>query len=206
MGRRTRIGWFALAAIVVPRRSAIHRACPSVGPAVPSARPAEASAGARCHGRRRRWSAGPPTCAGSTAAGSRPRARRNLGANAGIRADAEPWTPDNPSDTTPRALYGPLAASNNRANSDRWIEDGSYLRVQNVELGYRVPFQALGQRIGAPNATLRVYASVENALTLTGYSNWDPATPGQGALAPAVDDIAIYPAARTFTFGVDASF
>ena len=128
------------------------------------------------------------------------------GAGAGIRADAEPWTPENPSETTPRALYGPLAASNNRANSDRWIEDGSYLRVQNVELGYRLPTGFIGRSIGAPNTTLRVYASVENALTLTGYSNWDPATPGQGALAPAVDDVAIYPATRTLTFGVDARF
>lgn len=128
------------------------------------------------------------------------------GAGAGIRADAQPWTPENPSTTTPRALYGPLAASNNRAASDRWIEDGSYLRVQNIEVGYRLPVQTLGRSIGAPNATLRVYASVENALTLTGYSNWDPATPGQGALAPAVDDLAIYPAARTFTFGLDANF
>lgn len=128
------------------------------------------------------------------------------GAGAGIRADAEPWTPENPSETTPRAVYGAAAASNNRFNSDRWIEDGSYLRIQNIEVGYRLPFQAFGRSIGAPNATVRLYASIENALTLTGYSNWDPATPGQGALAPAVDDIAIYPAARTFTFGIDASF
>ena len=128
------------------------------------------------------------------------------GAGAGILADAEPWTPENPSETTPRALHGAPAAANNQFGSDRWIEDASYLRVQNIELGYRLPAQAFGRAIGAPNTSIRIYASIENALTLTGYSGWDPATPGQGTLVPAVDDLAIYPSPRTFTFGIDANF
>lgn len=126
------------------------------------------------------------------------------GTGAGIRSGVEPWTPENTDTDTPRVLREGVAAGfNNQAISDRWIEDGSFLRVQNIEVGYQVPVDRLGTMIGAPDASLRVYLSVENAFTLTGYSNWDPATPGQGTLAPAVDDLAIYPSGRTFTFGVD---
>ena len=134
-----------------------------------------------------------------------PRYWNAVGNNSNYRAGVDPWTPEDPNTDTPRAVWGtgPSAVSNNRANSDRWIEDASYLRIQSLELGYTLPGSLFQNLAGASNASLRFYVNTQNLYTFTGYSNWDPATPGQGTLAPAVDDLAIYPASRTFTFGVD---
>lgn len=110
----------------------------------------------------------------------------------------EAWTPTNTSTNVPRiALNDP---NNNRRMSDRFLEDGSYLRLKNVTLGYRVPF---GGNSAVSN--LRLYVSAQNAITLTGYSGLDPEI-GQITGGLVGFDAGRYPVARSFLFGAQIGF
>ena len=127
------------------------------------------------------------------------------------RADLRPWTEENPSRTTPRALKeGGQAASNARLNSDRFMEDGSFFRLQNVQLGYVLP-GSLSQSAGLRGDS-RIYVNFQNVLTLTGYDGLDPEATGivfnnsSDALLRGVDAGQIYPNPRTVTFGVSLGF
>ena len=113
-----------------------------------------------------------------------------------------PWTPENPSTTTPRALA--RGNDNTRFLSDRWIEDGDYWRIQNVVLGYTLP-TSLSRRFGASDETQsRVFLNIQNLHTFTSFSNWDPETLGFGnPLGRGVDDGRIYPNVRTISFGLE---
>ena len=87
------------------------------------------------------------------------------------------------------------------------IEDGSFIRLNNVTIGYSLPKNAIS-KIGM--SKLRVYATVYNALLFTKYSGYDPEVSttrnsGYTQLTPGVDYSA-YPKARTYTFGVNVSF
>jgi TonB-dependent starch-binding outer membrane protein SusC len=116
------------------------------------------------------------------------------------RAGFSPWTPTNPSNTTPRALA--TGNANTRFLSDRWIEDGDFMRIQNIMVGYTVPASMAAWIRGASSA--RVYLNAQNLHTFTGYSNWDPETLGFGnPLGRGVDDGRIYPNVRTISVGVD---
>jgi TonB-linked SusC/RagA family outer membrane protein len=116
-----------------------------------------------------------------------------------------PWTPENHSTTTPRALA--TANENNRFNSDRYIENGDYLRVQNIVLGYTLPTSVTERfRLGM-TAQPRVYVNLQNLYTFTRYSGWDPETLGFGnPLGRGIDAGAIYPNVRTVSFGLDLRF
>ncbi len=83
--------------------------------------------------------------------------------------------------------------------SSRFIEDGSYLRLDNATLGYS--FKNIAKNI----KRVRVYASVNNLFVITGYKGIDPEI-NQGGTAPGVDANNFYPKTRTFLFGVSASF
>ena len=122
--------------------------------------------------------------------------------NANYRADLEPWTPENPSDDTPRAVFGTQGAMNATPTSDRWIEDGSYLRVQNLEVGYTLP-GSVTQQMGIPANGVRLYLNLQNLYTFTNYSGWDPENVGAGVLAPGIDDGQIYPNVRTYSLGLN---
>ncbi|GAC1650641.1 MAG: TonB-dependent receptor [Gemmatimonadaceae bacterium] len=122
------------------------------------------------------------------------------------RAGLSPWTPTNTATKTPRAVFGPAGASNARYNSDRWIEDGSYLRIQNVSLGYTLP-ATLAARGGLQSVEPRLYLNIQNLYTFTHFSNWDPETLGFGdALGRGIDDGFIFPNVRTVTVGLDLRF
>jgi hypothetical protein len=87
--------------------------------------------------------------------------------------------------------------------SDRWIEDGKFLRIQNLMLGYTIPEQTLG-RLGLNGTRPRVYVNLQNLHTFTGYSGWDPEILGYGSpLGRGIDDGYIYPNVRTITVGLD---
>lgn len=90
---------------------------------------------------------------------------------------------------------------NNNAISDRYVEDGSYMRIQNITLGYRVPAKVL-QRIKFN--TVRVYFTVQNVHTFTKYSGFDPEI---GAFNNDIRlmnvDAGHYPTPRTFSFGAN---
>jgi TonB-linked SusC/RagA family outer membrane protein len=126
--------------------------------------------------------------------------------NSGYRADLRPWTPQNPSTTTPRAVIGAPGNQNGIEQSDRWIEDGSFLRVQNIVVGYRLPQRIT--RVARMGSDSRVYVNLQNVFTITGYSGWDPETLGNngGLLARGVDTGQIYPNPRTISVGIDLGF
>ena len=117
------------------------------------------------------------------------------------------WTESNPNGTVPRAI--PSTFNYNTRVSDRWIEDGSYLRVKNVQLGYTLP-EALRSRLSLTKA--RVYVSAQNLFTFTNYLGFDPevgAPGGSGARGElnfnGIDRV-VYPQARTFLIGVQFGF
>ncbi|MFA5973788.1 MAG: TonB-dependent receptor [Lentimicrobiaceae bacterium] len=94
--------------------------------------------------------------------------------------------------------------SNNSFISDRYVEDGSYMRIQNFTIGYRLPVK-IAQRIKMAN--LRVYLSAQNLYTFTKYSGYDPeiGSYDNGILLMNVDQ-GHYPNPRTITMGVNVEF
>jgi len=94
--------------------------------------------------------------------------------------------------------------SNNSIISDRYVEDGSYLRIQNLTIGYRLPV-SIAQRIKMTN--LRVYMSAQNLYTFTKYTGYDPeiGSYDNGILLMNVDQ-GHYPNPRTITVGVNVEF
>lgn len=100
-----------------------------------------------------------------------------------------------------------LSASSSNANnrmSNRYVEDGSYLRIQNISLGYNLPRRWVEQ-IGMENA--KIYANLQNVYTWTKYSGYDPEVGAhqQNALLSGVDN-ARYPSPRIYTLGLNLTF
>lgn len=93
---------------------------------------------------------------------------------------------------------------NNVRISDRYIEDGSYLRIQNVTLGYTVPKQLLSK---IHVNSFRLYASAQNLKTFTKYSGYDPELGAYNNRATYMNiDNGRYPLPKTFTVGVNIEF
>lgn len=87
-----------------------------------------------------------------------------------------------------------------QAPSDRYLENGSYLRLANLQIGY--DFGKIGNWING----LKVYASCNNVFTITGYEGVDPEI-NLGGLQPGIDwRNSTYPRTRTFMFGVNVNF
>ncbi|MDX1640660.1 MAG: TonB-dependent receptor, partial [Balneolaceae bacterium] len=97
------------------------------------------------------------------------------------------WTPDNRSDTMPRAVFND--PGNNTRFSDRWVEDADYIRLRNFQLGYTIS-PDLTERMGLGSSSLRLFLSGRNLITITGWSGLDPEN----------DDI---PPARTISLGIN---
>ncbi|WP_346320166.1 TonB-dependent receptor [Chitinophaga sp. YIM B06452] len=111
---------------------------------------------------------------------------------------ANRWTPDNPSNTMFRA-----GGMGNAAYSSRVIEDGSYLKLRTVSLGYNVPASLLRR---AKISNFRLYASAQNLYTWTNYSGKDPEVSGRnGNLTPGFD-YAVYPHSLSFVLGLNVTF
>jgi TonB-linked SusC/RagA family outer membrane protein len=112
------------------------------------------------------------------------------------------WTPENPSTTVPRAVHGD--PNNNRRVSDRWIEDGSFIRLKNLSIGYNVP-ASIARKVSA--RSIRVYASGQNLITWTGYSGLDPEVSTFNITNTSIGtDFLTYPQARVFTMGINVGF
>ena len=105
------------------------------------------------------------------------------------------WTGPGTSNTVPRAVYGD--PNNNTRPSTRYIEDGSYLRLKNLTLGYSLPERA-ARKVGLNG--LRVYLEGTNLFTLTSYSGFDPEV-GVSSI-----DWGTYPVTRTVSLGLDLKF
>jgi len=110
------------------------------------------------------------------------------------------WTPQNKDTDIPRAVSSD--PNGNARPSTRWVEDGSYLRVKNLQIGYRVPPTALGSFAGGSVRKLRLYVSAQNLLTFTGYDGWDPEIGSKNTTLTNGIDYGQYPVARSFLFGI----
>ncbi|WP_255498695.1 TonB-dependent receptor [Dysgonomonas sp. ZJ709] len=105
------------------------------------------------------------------------------------------WTGEGTSNSVPRAIYSD--PNQNVRHSNRFIEDGSYLRVKNLTLGYTLP-RSISQKAFLSMA--RFYISCQNLLTLTKYSGFDPEVNVSGV------DLSTYPVTRTLSVGVNVKF
>lgn len=83
--------------------------------------------------------------------------------------------------------------------SDIFLEDGDYLRLKNITLGYTLP-EKVCRFVGMKSGSLRVYMSVDNVCTITGYTGVDPEVGNYGI------DRGVYPVTRFFNFGVNVNF
>lgn len=110
------------------------------------------------------------------------------------------WTAEGTSTEIPRYTW--IDVNNNYRVSDLYIEDGSYLRVKNVQIGYTLPSGIL-RRMGA--STWRFYVSAENLLTFTNYTGADPEIGARSSFDIGIDR-GIYPQARTWRLGTSISF
>lgn len=111
------------------------------------------------------------------------------------------WSETNPSGSYPRLTT--LDANNNSRASDFYVEDGSYLRLKNLQIGYTLP-RAIVEK--AKMKSLRLYASFDNLLTLTGYTGYDPEIGTSGWILDTAIDKGFYPQLKTMGFGLNASF
>ena len=111
---------------------------------------------------------------------------------------ADRWTPENPTSNIPRTN-----ATGNEEYSSRIIEDGSFLRLKNVSLGYT--FSGRGIR-KAGISSLRLYVSADNIWTLTNYSGPDPEVSTRNSVLTPGFDWSAYPRAYGFTAGLNISF
>ena len=109
------------------------------------------------------------------------------------------WTGEGTSNSVPRASN---TASNNFLFSDFYVEDGSYLRIQNVQLGYTLPQSVLDD---LNIDKIRIYIAVNNLYTFTKYRGYNPDVSNASPLGAGVD-LGQYPQARTFTTGINVSF
>jgi len=106
------------------------------------------------------------------------------------------WTPDNPSNTYPRA--------NRNADylrmSDRYLEDGSYIRLKSLTLGYNLPDKALNF---LKVQSAKVYFTGTNLFTITDYTGFDPEVGHFGKDNTRLGyDYGAYPSVKTYTFGI----
>ncbi|RYE26735.1 MAG: TonB-dependent receptor [Sphingobacteriaceae bacterium] len=114
------------------------------------------------------------------------------------------WTPSNTNTDIPRAINGD--PNRNGRLSTRWIEDGSYLRLKNVILGYNLPVSVLGAVGKSTVKRLRLYVSSQNLITFTGYKGYDPEVGSKNGTLTNGVDFGQYPSARSFQFGIQAGF
>ena len=94
------------------------------------------------------------------------------------------------------SIPNPYGSSRNTVSSSRYVEDGSYLRLKELTLGYTLP-KRWTDRMHMNR--WRFYVSVSNLFTLTGYTGYDPEV-GGGV------DYGNYPQSRTFLFGTNINF
>lgn len=107
------------------------------------------------------------------------------------------WTPQNPSNEAP--AYGSLDP---QIASSYYVEDGSYLRLRTVSLGYKLP-KSITDKMGIDSLKFNLIGN--NLVTWTKYTGWDPEVNFNNPLLTGFDRIA-YPRSRNFTFSLKATF
>ncbi|MCH4822277.1 TonB-dependent receptor [Gramella lutea] len=109
------------------------------------------------------------------------------------------WTGAGSTDSFPRVTIG---ANTNNLFSDFYVEDGSYLRMQNIQLGYTLDSD-LVNNTGVEK--FRIYASVNNAFTLTEYQGYDPSASSGDPIGGGIDQ-GFYPVPRVYMLGINLKF
>ena len=122
---------------------------------------------------------------------------RNANFSNKYRAVLGRWTGPGSTNDARNPRYSFTDANSNIRVSDRYVEDGSFLKLKNIQLGYSLP-KSITRNLFT---SIRVYGQVKNAFTLTKYTGFDPEIPG-GILNTGVDRGA-YPQARTYAVGLD---
>lgn len=110
------------------------------------------------------------------------------------------WTGEGTSTTVPRYTWSDI--NNNYRVSDLYIENGDYLRLKNIQIGYNIPKESLS-KIKVDN--WRFFISGENVLTFTNYSGADPEIGAMSSFDIGIDR-GVYPQARTFRIGTSITF
>lgn len=112
------------------------------------------------------------------------------------------WTPTNTSSNEMR--MSARDANNNMRFSDRYIMDGSYLRLKNIQLGYNLPKRIMDR---LKMTSVRIYVAADNLFTVTNYEGFDPEVADYFFNPYAFGvDVGTYPQARTFRAGITLNF
>jgi TonB-linked SusC/RagA family outer membrane protein len=109
------------------------------------------------------------------------------------------WTGEGTSISTPRVTTG---ASTNNVFSDYYVEDASYLRIQNIQLGYTLN-STFSEKAGITK--LRLYTGVNNLYTFTKYRGFDPGASNGAPIGGGID-YGFYPTPRTYLLGLNINF
>lgn len=125
---------------------------------------------------------------------------RNLAMTNKFRGVLARWTGEGSTNDAKNPRYSFVDGNNNSRASDRYVEDGSFVKIKDLQLGYTLPTASLKKVF----TKVRVYVQVKNAFTFTKYSGFDPEI--AGAVFDTGIDRGAYPQARTFSMGVDLKF
>lgn len=116
-------------------------------------------------------------------------------------AAAEAWSESNPNGTLPRLSI--LDGNYNMRASDAWVKNGNFLKISNIQVGYTLP-KSLVSKLLIQN--VRIYASVQNLLTISPYNKYGDPECGQGSVLVTGLDTGRYPSPRTYSFGINVQF
>lgn len=117
-----------------------------------------------------------------------------------LKSTLNAWTPTNTDTDVPRAIY--QDPNGNTRESDRFLENGNFVRLRQLQLGYTLP-SSLTKKVYIEK--LRFYVSGENLFTITAYDGIDPEFSRSNVLNTGIDKL-IYPFTRSFTVGAQLTF
>lgn len=120
--------------------------------------------------------------------------------NSNYTAGVQPWTPDNPNATVPRAYYA--STLNSRGDTDRWLESGSFARMKYIGISYNLP-AGIVKKIGFSRAQISL--SGQNLLTITKYRGLDPEF-SNGSIFEKGYDYGAFPNLKMYSIGLNFGF
>jgi len=114
------------------------------------------------------------------------------------------WSANNTAEQNAAAKYPKITRNQNLKHSDRYVEDGSYLRLKDISLGYNLPVSKWNVKNWLKG--VKIYVSAQNMLTITGYSGLDPEVSSWGGGVNMGLDFLTYPNVKTVTVGAKIQF
>ena len=116
-------------------------------------------------------------------------------------AAAEAWSPTNTNGTLSQLSI--LDKNNNMRASDKWIKNGDFFKISNIQIGYTLPKRIVTKAL-IQNA--RLYFAIQNLCTISSYNKYGDPEVGQGSVLYTGLDTGRYPMPRTYTFGLNVQF